>query len=65
MILNSLNNQFVIRFPKSFFYPEIHAKWTPVVKRLKLPYENLEDFINASVQSLAFPSIESINSATV
>jgi len=58
MILNALNNQFVIRFPKSFFYPEIHQKWTPVVKRLKLPYENLEDFINASVQSLTFPSIE-------
>jgi len=58
MILNSLQNQFIIRFPKSFFYPEIHQKWTPVVKRLKLPYENLEDFINASVQSLTFPSIE-------
>lgn len=58
MILNSLNNQFVIRFPKSFFYPEIHERWEPVIRRLKLPYENLEDFMNACVQSLNFPSLE-------
>ena len=58
MILNALNNQFVIRFPKSFFYPEIHKRWEPVIKRLKLPYENLEDFMNASVQSLNFPALD-------
>lgn len=58
MILNSLNNQFVIRFPKNFFYQEIHDRWDPVIKRLKLPYENLEDFMNASVQSLNFPAMD-------
>jgi len=58
MILNSLSNQFVIYFPPNFFYPEIVKKWTPVVKRLKLPYVSLEDFINASIQSIDFPSIE-------
>ena len=58
MLLNSLNNQFVIRFPKSFFYPEIHNRWAPVVKRLKLPYENLEDFMNSAIQSLEFPAME-------
>ncbi len=58
MILNSLNNQFVVQFPKGFFYPEIVARWTPVVNRLKLPYESLEDFINATVQSISFPAIE-------
>lgn len=58
MILNSLNNQFVIRFPANYFYPEIVKKWTPVVKRLKLPYMSVEDFINASIQSMSFPSIE-------
>lgn len=57
MILNALNNQFVIRFPYSFFYQEIHDKWNPVIKRLKLPYENLEDFMNASIQSISFPSL--------
>jgi len=58
MLLNALHNQFIIRFPKSFFYPEIHDRWTPVVKRLKLPYENLEDFMNASIQSINFPAID-------
>jgi len=58
MILNALNNQFVVRFPKSFFYQEIHDRWDPVIKRLKLPYENLEDFMNASVQSVNFPALE-------
>jgi len=58
MILNSLNNQFVVRFPSGFFYPDIVKKWTPVVQRLKLPYETLEDFINACVQSITFPSVE-------
>lgn len=58
MILNALNNQFVIRFPSNFFYPEIRRRWEPVVRRLKLPYTTLEDFINAAVQSVDFPSIE-------
>jgi len=58
MILNSINSQFVIRFPANFFYPEIEKKWAPVVRRLKLPYENLEDFINATIQSVSFPSVE-------
>jgi hypothetical protein len=58
MILNALNNQFVVQFPKNFFYPEIHARWNPIVKRLKLPYESIEDFINASVQSIDFPAVE-------
>jgi hypothetical protein len=58
MILNSLNNQFIVNFSKNFFYPEIRTKWEPVVRRLKLPYETVEDFINACVQSVTFPSVE-------
>jgi len=57
MILNSLNNQFVISFSPNFFYPEIVEKWTPVVQRMKLPYNSLEDFINASIQSISFPEM--------
>ena len=58
MILNNLSNQFVISLQKGFFYPEIVKKWSPIVKRLKLPYESLEDFINACTQSISFPSVE-------
>jgi len=58
MLLNSINSQFVVLFPQNFFYPEIKKKWNPVVKRLKLPYETIEDYINASVQTISFPSVE-------
>jgi hypothetical protein len=58
MLINSLSNQFVVVFPKNFFYPEIHTRWTPIIKRLKLPYESVEDFINASVQNITFPAVD-------
>jgi hypothetical protein len=56
-ILNAKLNMFSIWFPKDFFYPEIRERWTPVVKRLKLPYLSLEDFFNATVQSVTFPEV--------
>ena len=62
-ILNAKLNQFVIWFPKDFFYPEVRERWTPVVKRLKLPYQSLEDFFNATVQSVTFPEISLLNAS--
>jgi hypothetical protein len=50
-------NQFTVWLPKTFFYPEIIERWTPIVKRLKLQYESLEDFVNASIQSVTFPEM--------
>lgn len=58
MILNALNNQFVISFTPDLFYPEIKEKWTPVVERLKVPYQSVADFMNSSIQSIDFPAIE-------
>ena len=58
MILNARNNMFLIHFDKSFFYEEIYKKWNPVVKRLKLPYEDMSDFITACIQSISFPAID-------
>jgi hypothetical protein len=58
MILNALNNQFVVQLPRGFFYPDVISKWTPIIQRMKLPYQSLEDFINASVQSITFPAVE-------
>jgi len=60
-ILNSKANMYVIWFPRDFFYPEVRERWTPVVKRLKLPYDSLEDFINATVQSVTFPEFSFSN----
>lgn len=56
-ILNSKLNQYVVWFPKDFFYPEVRERWSPIVKRLKLQYQSLEDFFNASVQSVTFPEV--------
>ena len=56
-ILNAKLNMFAIWLPKDFFYPEIRERWTPVVKRLKLQYQSLEDYVNATVQSITFPEI--------
>ena len=56
-ILNAKLNLYCIWFPKDFFYPEITERWTPVVKRLKLQYETLEDFFNATVQAVTFPEV--------
>jgi hypothetical protein len=56
-ILNAKLNQWAIWVPQDFFYPEIRERWTPVVNRLKLPYLSLEDYINATVQSITFPEV--------
>lgn len=56
-ILNCKLNQYSVWFPRNFLYPEVRERWTPVVKRLKLQYETLEDFINATVQSVTFPEV--------
>ena len=58
MILNSKQSMFTIWFPPNFFYPSIVRKWAPVIKRLKLPYESIEDFFNASIQSITMPGID-------
>jgi hypothetical protein len=57
-IMNAKNNMFTIWFPPSFFYPSVRKKWEPVIKRLKLPYESIEDFFNASIQSVTIPALD-------
>lgn len=56
-ILNAKLNQFAIWLPQDFFYPEIRERWTPIVKRMKLPYLTLEDYVNATIQSINFPEV--------
>lgn len=48
---------FAIRFPYGFFYDEVVEKWGPVVKRMKLPYETVEDFMNGQIQTVDFPGL--------
>jgi len=57
MILNSKNNQFVFRFPKGFIYKDIEEKYNFYLKRLPTPFENINDYVNHTIQSVTFPSI--------
>jgi hypothetical protein len=57
MVLNNLPQMFVFSFPSTFWYPEVVARWTPMVERMKLPYETVEDFMNAQVQAVKFPAM--------
>lgn len=59
MLLNSLSQQFVISFSNNFFYSEVVDRWMPVLKRRYLPYNTLEDFINAQITQVNFPGINS------
>ena len=58
MILNAKNNQFVFRFPKGFIYPEIEEKYNYYLKRLPTPFGNILDYVNHTVQSVTFPSVQ-------
>lgn len=56
--MSALNNKpqmFLIEFPSNFWYKEVVETWKPMVKRMKLPYETVEDFMNQQIQQVAFP----------
>ena len=57
MILNARNNNFIVRFNKGFFYPSIVKKYETYLKRLPMPYENLHDYMTASIQAMTFPPL--------
>jgi len=58
MILNSKNNNFIVRFNKGFIYPEIVQRYETYLKRLPLPYESVQDYLTASIQAVSFPSVD-------
>lgn len=57
MIINSRSSNFLFTFPKGFFSKAIIDKYTPYVKRNPLPYDTLENFMAAQIQSVTFPTI--------
>ncbi len=59
MLLNPLSQNFVIWFPANFFYNEVVKLWTPVFRRMFLPYLTIEDMFNAQISNLSFPSVNS------
>lgn len=57
MVLNNKAQLFTFYFPSNFWYEEVEQKWTDYIKRMKLPYESVEDFMNQQVQQVTFPSM--------
>lgn len=57
MILNSKNNNFIASFPKNFLYEKVRKRYTPLLKRLPLPYDGITDYLNASIQQFTFPGV--------
>jgi hypothetical protein len=55
MILNSKNSNYIFNFPKNFLYPKIQDRYRTYLKRLPLPYADVTDYLNASIQSVTFP----------
>ena len=55
-VLNNKPQMFYISFPSNFWYPEVVEAWEPMVKRMKLPYDTVDDFMNQQIQQVTFPS---------
>ena len=58
MVLNNKPQMFVVSFPSNFFYPEVKERWAPIVERMRLPYQSVDDFMNAQIQTVTFPSLQ-------
>jgi len=57
MILSSKNNNFIVTFNQGFFYKDIVQRYETYLKRLPIPYQNLHDYMTASIQSCTFPAL--------
>ena len=61
MILNARQNGFIFNFPKGFIYQEVVDKYKGYIKRMPIPYDTINDFINATIQSINFPTLRTID----
>ena len=61
MLINARQNSFFFQFPKGFFPDSLEKKYISYVKRMPLPYDTLRDFMNSTIQSISFPTFNSID----
>lgn len=57
MLLNPKSNSFYFVFPKGFFPDIVVEKYTPYLKKQPIPYDNLQTYVNSTIQSVGFPSM--------
>lgn len=57
MIINSSNNNFYFTFPTGFFHEDIKCKYKNYIMRNFMPYDTLDTYMAAQIQSVTFPTI--------
>jgi len=55
MILTQRQHTFLILFPKTFFSDALKENFKFYREQLKLPYENIDDYLSSTIQSVDFP----------
>ena len=35
---------------------EVKRKWEPIIEKMRLPYQSIDDFMNSQIQTVTFPS---------
>ena len=56
-LLNSKFSNFRLNFPKNWFYPEIIETYDQYFRKSMIPYTNLTDYINFTIQSVSWPAL--------
>jgi len=57
MIINSRGSNFLFIFPKGFYQKEVIDKYTNYIRRQAIPYDTLDTYMAATVQSVSFPGL--------
>ena len=57
MRLYAQNNQFIFQFPIDFVPTDLYTKFQKVLDNNNMPYDNVLDYINATIKEVVFPNI--------
>ena len=57
MILNPKLSNFYIQFPKGFFSKKITDKYIKYINKQDIPFDNVEQYINHTIQSINIPGM--------